>query len=205
MSDLARIPLPATVPPTVRRGSPLPREAVCILPDDCALNDTIDELLLAGFARCEVGLLARTEDAANNLGLSVPLETLMDDPAAPRTDWLCPAALQDADIGLMSGFSLIPMFGTIWAATIAGSSIVATTALAAGTGGLGLAAGGAVAWWLHHRYADHVRHQRQAGGLLLWVRTPTAELEGKAVAVMAAHGGRHVHLHGETDEWRVEQ
>ena len=166
MSDLATLSQPPpTHAPGFVPGGPLPREAVCILPDDCTLNDTIDELLRSGFARCEIGLLARSEDAANNLGLSVPLETLMDDPAAQRTDWLCPEALQDADIGLMSGFSLVPMFGTIWAATMAGSSIVATTVLAAGTGGLGLAAGGAVAWWLHHRYANHVPPPARGGRL----------------------------------------
>ncbi len=195
MSDLATLTRPALAP-----AMKLPREAVCILPDDCALNDTIDELLRCGFARCEVGVLARRQDATTNLGLSVPLEALMDDPAVQRGSWICPEALQDADIGLMGGFSLVPMFGSVWAAAAMGSSIVATTALAAGTGGIGLAAGGAVAWWLHHRYARHVHHQREPGGLLLWVRTPTTELEERAAAIMAAHGGTHVHLHGEDDD-----
>ena len=96
----------------------LPREAVGIFPDDLSLTDAIDELLLGGFARCQLGLLARTDGAGSNLGVLVPVEALMDAPDAPRESWLCPEAMGNAEGGIMSGLTIIPMFGAAWAAAI---------------------------------------------------------------------------------------
>lgn len=188
------IPIISALPGT------LPREAVGIFPDDSTLTDAIDELLLSGFARCQLGLLARTDGAGSNLGMLVPVEALMDAPDAPRASWHCPEALGDAEGGIMSGFTIIPMFGAAWAAAISGTTLIATTALTLGTGGLGLAAGGALAWYLHHRHAEHLRRQVKAGGLLLWVRTATPVLEETATAILTRHGATHIHVHGDREE-----
>jgi len=194
-------PEPATDIPTVSTlPGALPREAVGIFPDDSALTDAIDELLLSGFARCQLGLLARMDGAGSNLSVLLPVEALMDMPDAPRASWHCPEAMGDAEGGIMSGFTIIPMFGAAWAAAISGTTLVATTALTLGTGGLGLAAGGALAWWLHHREAEHLRAQVQSGGLLLWVRTTTPALEATAAKILIRHGATHVHVHGKAEE-----
>ena len=187
------IPVVSAIPGT------LPREAVGIFPDDSALTDAIDELLLSGFTRCQLGLLARTDGNGSNLGVLVPVEALMDAPGAPRESWLCPEAMGDAEGSIMSGFTIIPMFGAAWAAAVSGTTLVAAAALTAGTGGLGLAAGGALAWWLHHHHAEHLREQVTAGGLLLWVRTPDQADETRAAAILTRHGATHVHVHGEPD------
>ena len=195
------VPEAATVIPAI---SALPgtllREAVGIFPEDSALTDAIDELLLSGFARCQLGLLARTDDAGSNLGVLVPVEALMDSPDAPRASWHCPEAMGDAEGGIMSGFTIIPMFGAAWAAAVSSTTLVATTALTIGTGGLGLAVGGALAWYLHHRHAEHLRQQVEAGGLLLWVRTTTPALEKAAIEILTRRGATHVHVHGEAEE-----
>lgn len=187
----AEIPVISALPGT------LPREAVGIFPDDLALTDAIDELLVNGFARCQLGLLARTDGSGANLSVLVPVEALMDAPDAPRESWYCSEARGDAEGGIMSGLTIIPMFGTAWAAAISGTTLAATTALTLGTGGLGLAAGGALAWYLHHRHAEHLRQQVVAGGLLLWVRTATPALETRATEILSRHGATHVHVHGE--------
>jgi len=199
MQDIT-IAEPATAIPTVSAlAGVLPREAVGIFPDDSALTDAIDELLLEGFARCQLGLLAWTDGSSTNLGVIVPVEALMDDPDVSRESWFCPEAQGNAEGGIVSGFTIIPMFGTAWAAAVAGATLAATTALTLGTGGLGLAAGGTLAWWLHHRHAEHLRRQVQAGGLLLWVRTATPELERRAMEILVRHGATHVHVHGEAE------
>lgn len=114
----------ATVIPTISAlPGTLPREAVGIFPDDLALTDAIDELLLSGFDRCQLGLLARTDGAGSSLGVLVPVEALMDAPDAPRESWHCPEARGDAEGGIMSGLTIIPMCGTAWAAAIDGTTL----------------------------------------------------------------------------------
>ena len=189
-ADIA-IPVISALPGT------LPREAVGIFPDDLALTDAIDDLLVSGFGRCQLGLLARADGSGANLSVLVPVEALMDAPDAPRESWYCPEARGDAEGGIMSGLTIIPMFGTAWAAAISGATLAATTVLTLGTGGLGLAAGGTLAWYLHHRHAEHLRQQVAVGGLLLWVRTSTPALEARATEILSRHGASHVHVHGE--------
>ena len=77
-----------------------------------------------------------------------------------------------------------------------GTTLVATTALTFGTGGLGLAIGGALVWYLHHQHAEQLRRQVEAGGLLLWVRTATPALETAATDILTRNGATHVHVHG---------
>ena len=60
-------------------------------------------------------------------------------------------------------------------------------------GGLGGTAAGAVlAKIMGDRYKDHFEKQIDAGGLLLWVRTPTQDLEKRAIDLLKKSGGKNV-------------
>lgn len=85
------------------------REAVGIYAEAKTMETAIDELLLNGFARREISLLAGRKAAEAKLGLThKSAAELADDPQAPRTDYFCPEALGGAEGALVGGFTYLP-------------------------------------------------------------------------------------------------
>lgn len=177
-------------------------EAVGVFPNKTALEAAINDLLVEGFNRRELSLLASEVAAGTELGLvrKPPVE-LADDPKARRTDYFCPEALGGAEGALIGGFTYVPAAGALWVASaVGGTTIVAAVATVA-TGGAGLLVGAGLAYWLARRHSRHLQEQLSQGGLLLWVRTRTPELEAKAVEILNKHGAHDVHVH---DASRIE-
>lgn len=151
----------------------------------------MDALLLAGFARCELSLAApQTGPQADE-----PASVLADDPAAQRTDHFCTEALGDAEGSLVSGFAVVPAMGTAWVGAAAGAGLLATVGLTVATAGTGALIGVALAALLARRRRLGFDEQVEHGGLLLWVRTPTPDLEEHALAILRRHAAHHVHAH----------
>ena len=116
------------------------REVVGIFDTYKALEDAVDELL-AGFARCELRLLGKQAGPQAD----EPAAMLADDPAARRTDHFCTEALGNAEGALVSGFAIVPAFGTAAAGAAAGVGLLATAGLAIATAGTGALIGAALA------------------------------------------------------------
>ena len=172
------------------------REAVGVFPDKTALEAAIDELLIEGFNRRELSLLASATAAERKLGLARKApEDLADDPSALRTDYFCPEALGGAEGALVGGFTYVPAAGALWVASAVGGTTVVAAVATAATGGVGLLVGAGLAYWLSHRHSSYVQEQIDKGGLLLWVRTRTPELETKAVEILEKHKAHNVHVH----------
>lgn len=167
------------------------REAVGIFRSEPELQGAIDDLLTHGFARCELSL--RGAAAATTAGRTP--EALADDPAAPRTDHFCTEALGNAEGSLIGGFAILPAFGAAWAAGAAGAGMLAIGGLTVVSGGAGAVVGAALAALLARHHAANLAGQLAEGGLLLWVRTRSPELEQRALGILARHAGTHVHSH----------
>lgn len=169
----------------------LMREAVGIFDDYEAVQAAVDDLLLSGFARCELSLAGpQTGPQASEAP-----EQLADDPQAQRTDHFCTEALGDAEGSLISGFAVVPALGTAWAGAAIGVGALATTGLAVATGGTGAVLGAALAFLMARRRRQGFDAQAEHGGLLLWVRTRSAELEQRAEEILTRHAAHHVHSH----------
>ncbi|MDN3564614.1 hypothetical protein ACFQY5_17890 [Paeniroseomonas aquatica] len=166
------------------------REVVGLFDDHAALEQAVDELLVSGFDRCEVSLLAEAGDAPGNRA-----EQLADDPQAPRTDHFCTEALGNAEGGLIGGFAVIPALSAAGAATAVGATTLAVTGLAIASGGAGAVLGAFLAVLLARRRATHHAEQTEMGGQLLWVRTRSPELEQRGMDILARHAAHHVHAH----------
>ncbi|MEE3504162.1 hypothetical protein [Acidiphilium acidophilum] len=106
------------------------REAVGIFDDQVSFQAAIDDLLTAGFARCELSVL-KQHDAS---GPSEPAEAAADDPRAPRTDFFCVEAQGDAEGALVAGFAMIPAMGAAAATAATGATIVATAGVTIASG-----------------------------------------------------------------------
>lgn len=176
------------------------REAVGIFADAKNMETAIDELLLKGFARREISLLAGRKAAEGKLGLThMSAPELADDPDAPRTDYFCPEALGGAEGALVGGFTYLPATGAFWiASSVAGTTVAATVATVA-SGGIGLLVGTGLAVWLARRHSAHIQSQLEDGGLIVWVRTRTEALEASASEVLECCGAHHVHIHDIAD------
>ena len=167
------------------------REAVGIFDGDADLLAAIDELLMSGFARCELSLLGTGGTAT--AGRSA--EALADDPAAPRTDHFCVEALGNAEGSLIGGLAIVPAFGAAWAGAAAGAGALAVGGFVVVGGGVGALLGAALAALLARHHSGHLAAQVEDGGLLLWVRTRSPELEQRALDILARHAAHHVHAH----------
>ena len=172
------------------------REAVAIFRREQDLQDAIDDLLTHGFARCELSLRGADDAAADATTAGRTPEALADDPATPRTDHFCTEALGNAEGSLIGGFAILPGFGAAWAAGAAGVGMLAIGGLTVISGGAGAVVGAALAALLARHHSANLTSQLAEGGLLLWVRTRSPELEQRALDILARHAGTHVHSHG---------
>ncbi|HEX6008259.1 MAG TPA: hypothetical protein VFY80_09860, partial [Burkholderiales bacterium] len=172
------------------------REAVCVFnrPED--LQDAIDELLSSGFHRAELSLLASEHAVEEKLGHRYEkVNALADHPTVPRAAYVSTEAIGDAEGGLIGGLMYVGAVAGAGAIVASGgtlAAIIAATAVAGGAGGL---VGSILAKWLGNHHAHYLQEQLDQGGLLLWVRTRTAEDERRAITVLRKHSGREVHVH----------
>lgn len=172
------------------------REAVGVFADPTALQDAATELQTAGFNHADISMLASERALHEKLGhVDASTAAVQDDPKAPRQAYRSPPDIGDAK-GVLIG---APMYV---AATLAAGVIAATGGtLAALLGGVALAGGAAglvgyaFANRVEKKYADELMGALDAGGLLLWVRTPTVEHEMRAMEILSKHAAHHVHVH----------
>ena len=167
------------------------REAVGIFDDEADMQAAIDDLLTAGFGRCELSFGGHQDGPQ----AKETAAQLADDPSAHRTNQFSPEVLGDAEGSLIGGFAIVPVLSTSWAAAAAGAGIVATAGLAVASGGVGAIVGLGLAMALARRRHRGLEAQEEHGGLLVWIRTRTPELEQRAKAILDRHAAHSVHSH----------
>jgi hypothetical protein len=172
------------------------REAVAVFDSAETMQTAIDDLLDSGFDRAELSLLASEEAVEKKLGhLYRRVESLEDDPDTPRTMYVSPESIGDAEGALIGGPLYIAAGVAAGAVIFAGGPILAAVAGAAAAGGAAAFAGTVLARMLGRHHADYLHDQIEHGGLLLWVHLRDAEREKRAVDILSRHSGRDVHVH----------
>jgi hypothetical protein len=123
------------------------------------------------------------------------VRTVEDDPVVPRTAYVSPEAIGDAQGGIVGGLAYAGATVAAGAVVVSGGTIVATIVAATLVGGAGGVVGALLAKWLGDNHARYLQMQIDHGGLLLWVRTRDAKAEDRAVNVLKRHSSRDVHVH----------
>jgi hypothetical protein len=173
------------------------REAAGVFHSRRALDAAIDALLLAGFDRADLDVVAPPDRVRERLGpVEVAAEELADVPQAPRQ----PIIKQD-DIANTK---------VVWISTIAGfvaliaafvvlamdGSVIRTIVVALVCGAIG---GGSTALvidrLLRTDELEAVAPLMEARGIVLWVRVHSPEQEDKAQEILRSHGGKAVRVH----------
>jgi hypothetical protein len=180
----------------MEQQTPTIPEAVGIFYRNEDLQGAIDELLSSGFHRSELSLLASEAAVQEKLGHHYrSVRALADDPAVPRSAYVSPEAIGDAQGGLIGALVYVGAAAAAGAVIASGgtlAAIITAVVLAGGTGGL---LGSVLAKWLGDHHANYLQDQVDRGGLLLWVRTRHAAAERRAVDVLRRHSGGEVHVH----------
>jgi hypothetical protein len=161
------------------------------------LQAAIDELLSSGFDRAELSLVAGEHAVEKKLGHAYRKASFMaDDLTIPRIAYVSLEAIGDAQGGLIGGLVYVGAVIATGAVVVSGGTLAAAISAAALAGGAGGTIGAVLAHWVGHHHAHYLQQQLQQGGLLLWVRSWDAADEARAVAILRAHAGDNVHVHG---------
>jgi hypothetical protein len=172
------------------------REAVGVFQDAGSLQAAVDELLVSGFDRSSLSLMATGSTVERELGHRYRrVEDAADDPDAPHVAYVgvdSPVTGQGAAAaGLAYIGACVAAAGVVASGGALALAIVA--AIGAGTGS-GLI-GAVLARYVAGHHAKGLTEQLERGGLLLWVRTIDERCENLACEILERHGAGNVHVH----------
>jgi hypothetical protein len=180
----------------VTQKSNILREAVAVFTTADDLQAAVDELLSSGFHRAELSLLAGEDTLNEKLGRDVAnVRDLEDDPTAPRSAYISPEAIGDAQGGIVGALMYAGATAAAGAMFVSGGTILGALVVATVVGGAGGVVGALLAKWLGDNHGRYLQAQIDHGGLLLWVRTKDPEAEVRALDILRYHSSRDVHIH----------
>jgi hypothetical protein len=162
-----------------------------------SLEAAVEALLLAGFDRADIDLMAGIDAVRQRLGtVYVPAEDLADVPDAPRQAFVAREDMTGALTGAAGILSFIGATAAAFGVVASGGALAAAVAAAA-AGGVATAggAGALIARFLGREQAKELRTQMATGGLVLWVRVRSPEREDKAQRILKDHGAEAVRVH----------
>lgn len=172
------------------------REAVGVFHDEKTLQGAVDELLVSGFDRSSLTLLASEHAVTEKLGHRYQkVDEIEDDLSVPRIAYVGHDSRVEGEAAAVGGLAYVGALGAVGAIVASGGTVAAAILGAAAAGGMGGLIGGALSRFLDRHHADHLRRQLDHGGLLLWVSTHDETQEKKACDILRNNGGEHVHVH----------
>jgi hypothetical protein len=172
------------------------REAVGVFHDEQSLQSAVDELLIAGFDRSQISLLAGHRAVAEMLGHDFErVQELEDEPAVPTRAFVGIDSRTEGKAALAGGLLYVGAVTAGGAIILSGGTIAVGIIAAALAGGAGGVIGAALGRYLDHRRSRSLNDQLAHGGILLWVRTTDPGHEATALEILQRNGADDVHLH----------
>ena len=165
------------------------REVAAVFDSAEILERAVFDLQTHGFDRAAFSLLASEHAVEQKLGERYHrVEEMEDEPKAPRETFFSRASRLEAEFGLAPALA--------FAAAVAmglGSTVITLPILVAAGGGAAL--GALLGRIIYRHHAERLQEQLERGGLLLWVNVRNPDEERKAIMILKADAGRHVHAH----------
>jgi hypothetical protein len=172
------------------------REVVAYFMTEKALQGAIDELLVSGFNRADLSLLASEKAVTEKLGHKYSkVSELGDDPVVPTVAYVSTESRGDAEGAVVGALAYVGAGILMGPIAAAGGGIAAIAAAAAAGGAVGGGIGIALAAAIGNRHAEYIAEQLKHGGILLWVRAWDPEHERRAVDILKRHSGQDAHVH----------
>lgn len=172
------------------------REAVGVFHDEPSLRSAVDALLIAGFDRSDLSLLADDRHVEAKLGHRwESVAELEDDLGVPRRHYAGIDSRVEGEAALVGGLVYVGAVAAVGLIVAAGGTAEQALIAAVIAGAIGGLIGFALARSFERQHTRHLRQQLERGGLLLWVRTPDVEHERRASEILRKNGADHVHVH----------
>lgn len=181
------------------------REVAAVFDDVATLEKAVEKLLQAGFSDNDFNIMTTDQAVREKLSERYEaVEKLADDPRVPREAFVPRPARMAAEAAVLSlPVYLLGMGGALGVLATGGAAALALAAAAAG-GTLGLGLGATLAAVLEKSHAERLASALEAGGIILWVRTPDEDRAEKARRLLTEAGGRDVHVHVIERTWGTE-
>lgn len=171
-------------------------EAVGVFESFETLQQTIYDLMAAGFSRYDISLLGDEKEMEKKLGTSFwKSKDLEDDPEAPRASFVSEEAMGELEGAIAGGFFFFGSYIAMAAMLTPLSTLAGSIAAIAIGGGPAAVIGTLLARRVDRHHRDYYQHQIENGGILLWVRVANADKEKMAVKILEEHSGKDVHVH----------
>jgi hypothetical protein len=187
------------VDPSVRADhdvAPLVREVVGVFHDVKAMEDAIEALLLEGFDRATISLIASEATIEEKLRHRYDRVSEVDaEPHVPRMAYVDSDSLNEAKAGLAGGLAYLGATVAAGAVVFTGGAAGLAVAAAVAAGGGGALIGALLGRYIGKHHADTLQRQLDQGGLLLWVACADTMHETRAMEIMRRYGGTDVGVH----------
>jgi len=171
-------------------------EAVGIFEKFESLQKAIYDLMMTGFSRYDISLLADQRVLEETLGTSYwTAPELADNPNAPRAAFVSEEAIGELEGAIAGGLFFLGSYIAMAALLTPASTIAASIAAIAIGGSPTAVIGTLLARRVGKHHKDYYANQIRHGGILLWVRTWDKQKEELAVKILKGHSGRDVHVH----------
>jgi hypothetical protein len=172
------------------------REVVAVFHDEESLRSAVDELLISGFNRVAINLLAGQQAVEATLRHSyTKVAELEDDPGVPRIAYVESDSRIEAESVAVGGLAYVGAVASAGAIVASGGSILATLLAVTIAGGLGGLIGAALAKIIDKHHAHYLQIQLEKGGLVLWVTVANRDQERRALEILKRLGADDVHVH----------
>jgi hypothetical protein len=175
--------------------SPVIKEVVGVFHDEAALMAAADQLMISGFDRADINLLAAHEAVERRLGhVYERVIEFEDKPAVAARAYAGTDSRTEGQAALVGGLMYVGAAAAAGLIVASGGTlavVLAGVAIAGGTGGL---LGTALSRWIDRRHAEYVQHHLDHGGLLLWVRLSDDAHEQRALEILRRHAAEDVHV-----------
>ncbi|MEY3307438.1 MAG: hypothetical protein RLZZ413_1476 [Pseudomonadota bacterium] len=171
-------------------------EAVGIFDTFESLQKAVYDLMMTGFSRYDISLLADQKVLEEKLGTAYwTAPELADNPDAPRAAFVSEEAIGELEGAIAGGLFFLGSAVAMLALLTPASTIAASIAAIAIGGSPTAVIGTLLARRVGKHHKDYYANQIQHGGILLWVRTWDKQKQDLAVKILKGHSGHDVHVH----------
>jgi hypothetical protein len=181
------------------------REIVGVFPTSEALEAAVDQLEIAGVNRAAISVLGIDRQRPASIDtVFQSAKAISDDPVARHAAFVSqPARVEGESLAITFPF-LVGGMAAAWAVAAAGGALLLAIGATVVGGGVAAGLGTLLYRAVSQKHAANIAAQLSTGGLVLWVSTPDAAAEARALQVLRNCGGQSVHAHTIDQHWGVE-
>ena len=172
------------------------REAVGVFQDVKAMEEAVETLLVEGFDRATISLIASETTVEQKLRHRHDrVSEIEAEPHTQRMAYVDSDSLNEAKAGIAGGLAYVGATVAAGVVVFTGGAAGLAVAAAVAAGGGGAVVGALLSRLVGQRHADTLQRQLDQGGILLWVACGDSAREERAQEILRRHGAADIGIH----------